>query len=109
MSREQELAYEQYTDEDAANTIDANQKLSNVLSKLRNDKTLTDEQTTELKTEAKSQFGIIENIESKYDALKTEISNQNKVNTSFLNRLDNSLNITSQTILPDTPKCTTSV
>ena len=103
MSREQELAYEQYTDEDAANTIDANQKLSNVLSKLRNDKTLTDEQTTELKTEAKSQFGIIENIESKYDALKTEISNQNKVNTSFLNRLDNSLNITSQTILPDTP------
>ena len=101
LNEEQELAYDQYSDEDANNTIEANQKLSNILGKLRGE--LTQEQRTELEAEAKSQYGIIQSIESKYETTVNEIKAQRATNTDFMNGLDGSVEVNNETKLPDTP------
>lgn len=101
LNEEQELAYDQYSDEDAKNTIEANQKLSNILGKLRGK--LTKEQRAELKEEAKAQYGIIQGIESKYESTINEIKAQRATNTDFMNGLDGSVEVNKNTRLPDTP------
>ena len=101
LNEEQEMAYDQYSDEDANNTIEANQKLSNILGKLRGE--LTQEQRTELEAEAKSQYGIIQDIESKYETTINDIKAQRATNTDFMNGLDGSVEVNNETKLPDTP------
>ena len=101
LNEEQELAYDQYSNEDANNTIEANQKLSNILGKLRGE--LTQEQRTELEAEAKSQYGIIQSIESKYETTVNDIKAQRATNTDFMNGLDGSVEVNNETKLPDTP------
>jgi len=101
LNEEQEMAYDQYSDEDAKNTIEANQKLSNVLGKLRGE--LTQEQRTELEAEAKAQYGIIQSIESKYESTINDIKTQRTTNTEFMNGLDGSVEVNEETKLPDTP------
>lgn len=103
LNEEQEMAYDQYSDEDAKNTIEANQKLSNVLGKLRGKLKLTKEQRAELRAEAKTQYGIIQSIESKYESTINDIKTQRTTNTSFMNGLEGSVEVNEKTKLPDTP------
>lgn len=102
LEAEQELAYDQYSDEDANNTLEANQKLSQVLYKLRNSE-LTAEQKTELQAEAKAQYDIISSIESKYESNIQAIKEQRATNSDFLNGLETSLEVNKDSKLPDTP------
>lgn len=102
LEAEQELAYDQYSDEDANNTLEANQKLSQILYKLRNSE-LTAEQKTELQAEAKAQYNIISSIESKYESNIQAIKEQRATNSDFLNGLETSLEVNQDSKLPDTP------
>lgn len=103
MESEMEGVYEQYTDEDAQSTIELNQKLSENMRKLRQEKSLSKEEKARLRQEAKEQYNSIKAIEAKYEPQIAEMKEQGKANADFIGSMTTSLEVDENTELPDTP------
>lgn len=103
MESEMEGVYEQYTDEDAKSTIELNQKLSENMRKLRQEKSLSKEERARLRQEAKEQYNSIKAIEAKYEPQIAEMKEQGKANADFIGGMTTSLEVDENTELPDTP------
>ena len=104
IAKDTEAAYDSYSDSDAKTTIEANQKLSNILYKLRNNtNNLTKEEKISLTKQAQEQFGIINSVEAKYEGEVAAIKTQQAENTEFLNGMESSVEVSETTELPDTP------